>query len=73
MLTFSNQMEKNQKLMLDYISSISRGLKITSSHCFNMRIIQLSWPWALLGLRHRIIFPISSTENVIVDKRLSAR
>ena len=38
-----------------------------------MRILKLSWPLALLGLRLRIIFPISSAENVIVDKRLSVR
>ena len=36
-----------------------------------MQILKLSWPWALLGLRLQIIFPISSAENVIVDKRLS--
>ena len=38
-----------------------------------MRILKLSWPWALLGLRLQINFPISLAENVIVDKRLSVR
>ena len=36
-------------------------------------MLKLSWSWAFLGLRLRIIFPISSAENVVVDKRLSVR
>ena len=36
-----------------------------------MQILNLLWLWALLGLRLRIISPISLAKTVIVDERLS--
>ena len=55
------------------LNIISKGLQIASLHNFNMSILKLSRAWSLLGSRLRIIFPISSAENEIVDKRLGVR
>ena len=49
---------------------ISRGLRIEMSRSFNMRMLIMSWPWALLGLRFLIILYIPSFENTIVSKML---
>ena len=52
---------------------IPKGLQMVSPHIFNMRILILSCPWALLSSRPWIIFPIYSAENVIEDNRLLVR
>ena len=38
----------------------SRGLQIVSPHFLSIHILMLPWPWALFGLRFRIIFSILS-------------
>ena len=46
------------------------GLQIESTHIFSIRIAMLPCPCALIKARFLLTFPISSTENVTVDKRL---
>ena len=48
----------------------SEGFKIESPYIFNMRILIISKPWALFGLRFLMIFTISFLVNEIVEKRL---
>ena len=48
----------------------SKDFKIESTQIFNMRIMVMSKPWALLGLRFLIIFAISSLVNEEVERRL---
>ena len=36
-----------------------------------MRILMISWPWALLGSKPLIIFPMSLSVKEILDKDLS--
>ena len=51
----------------------SKGLHSESPHIFNIRMLILSWPWALFGLRFWMIFNMSLLTNFTVDKRLSVR
>ena len=46
------------------------SLKKESTHIFSIRIAMLPCPCALIKARFLLTFPISSTENVTVDKRL---
>ena len=46
---------------------------MVSTHNFNMRILSYHGHGLCLGSRLRMIFPISSAENVIVDKILLVR
>ena len=46
----------------------SKGFKI--EQIFNMRILIISKPWVLFGLRFLMIFAISSLVNEIVERRL---
>ena len=39
------------------------GLQIDSSQIFNIRMLIISWPWALFGLRFLIIFKVSYVEK----------
>ena len=48
----------------------SKGFKIKSPQIFIMRILIMSKPWALFGLRFLMIFAISSLVNEIVERRL---
>ena len=48
----------------------SKGFKIEPRQIFNMRILIMSKPWALFGLRVLMIFAISSLVNEIVERRL---
>ena len=46
------------------------GLKIESTHFFSIQRAMLPCPYAFIKARFLLTFPISSTENVTVDKRL---
>ena len=48
-----------------------RGLQIVLPHILSIRILTLSWPWALFGLRLRIIFSILSVMKLIVRNLLT--
>ena len=50
---------------------ISGGTQIESPHIFSMRILMLSCSWALFKSRFWMNFPISLSENVTVEWRLS--
>ena len=50
-----------------------KGLLIESPQIFNMRILIMSWPWALLVSKLLIILPISLSVNVMFDKDLSVK
>ena len=45
----------------------SSGLQIDLQHSFNMRMLNMSWPWALSRSRFRINVVISSLVNVTVE------
>ena len=49
----------------------SSGLQIDLPHSFNMRMLNMPWPWALLGSRFWIHVAISSLVNVTVEIDLS--
>ena len=51
----------------------SKGLHSESPHSFNIRMLILSWPWALFGFRLRIIFDMSLFTSFSIDKRWSVR
>ena len=48
----------------------SKGFKIKSPQIFIMRMLIMSKPWALFGLRFLIVFAISSSVNETVERRL---
>ena len=48
----------------------SKGFNIDSPQIFIMRILIMSKPWDLFGLRFFMIFAISSLVNEIVEWRL---
>ena len=50
-----------------------KGLLIESLQIFNMWILIMLWPWALLGSKLFIILPISLSVNVMFDKDLSVK
>ena len=70
--TFSSQMEM-LNLIDKSLNMNSKSLYIESPHIFNMRMLILSWPWALFELRFWIIFNMSAFRNFTTDKRLSIR
>ena len=49
----------------------SRGLQMVLPHILSIRILMLSWPWALFGLRLTIIFSILLVVKLIVRNLLS--
>ena len=49
----------------------SSGLQIDLPHSFNIRMLNMSWPWALLGSRFWINVAISSLVKVTVEIDLS--
>ena len=51
----------------------SKGLLNESPHSFNIRMLILSWTWALCGLRFWIIFNMSLFTNFTSDKCLLVR
>ena len=52
----------------------SKGLHSESPHSFKIRLLILSWPWALFGFRLMIIFNMSSLfTNFSIDKAWSVR
>ena len=51
----------------------SRGLKMVSPHIVSMRMLMLSWSWALFGLKLTIIFSIWPTVKLIVHNLLSVK
>ena len=73
----TSQSRTKRKINLNFCFSTTfwkcTGREVVSPHTFNMQILLLSCPWALLGSRHWIIFPISSVENVTEDNHLSIR
>ena len=52
---------------------IERGLHKEGPHSFNIRILIISWPWALLGSRLFIIFIMFSFDIWTLLRRLSVR
>ena len=65
--------EGNEPLVMAWLNIIFKGLQMVSPHIFNMWILILSCPWALLWSRLWIIFPISFAENVAEDNCLLVR
>ena len=49
----------------------SSGLEIDLLHSFNMQMLNMPWPWALLGSRFWINVVISSLVKVVVEMDLS--
>ena len=45
----------------------SKGLQMDLPHSFNKQMLNMSWPWALLGPRFWIIVAISSLVKVTVE------
>ena len=60
----------NFPLSMHDLNISSKGFKIESPQIFNLRILIMSKPWALFGLRFLMIFAISSLVNEIVERRL---
>ena len=58
-------------LSIDCLRMRSTGLQIELSHNRNMRILILSWPWALLGSKFCSIFAVSYMDKFTVNMRLS--
>ena len=52
------------------VKIICKGLQLTLSLNLSIRIIILSWPWALFGSNFRINFKISFSENLTVLKHV---
>ena len=50
-----------------------KGLQIALSLNLSIRILILSWPWALLGPNFQITFKISFSENLTVLKHVFVR
>ena len=49
----------------------SRGLQIESTQSFNMRMLIISWPWALFEFRFLIIWRMSFLEKLHLDNEFS--
>ena len=60
----------NFPLSMHDLKISSKGFKIESPQIFNMRILIMSKPWALFGLKFLVIFAISSLVNETVERRL---
>ena len=60
----------NFPLSMHDLNISSKGFKIELPQIFNLRILIMSKPWALFGLRFLMIFAISSLVNEIVERRL---
>ena len=67
------QSDGNIPFVKQSLNMSSKGLHNESSHSFNIRMLILSWPWALFGLRFWIIFNMSLFTNFTIDKRLSVK
>ena len=48
-------------------------MQIESPQIFSMRMLIISWPWALLGSKHLIIFPMSLSVKEMLDRDLSVK
>ena len=52
----------------EFLNILKRGSIIASPDTFNMRILIISWPWALLGSSLQMIHLISSFVNSMFDR-----
>ena len=57
---------------MHYLHENSEGFIIEPPQIFSMRILIMSKPWALFGLKFLMIFAISSLVNKTVERRLLA-
>ena len=57
-------------LLVHDLKISSKSFRIESPQIFNMRILIMSKPWDLFGLKFLMILAISSLANEIVERRL---
>ena len=65
--------EGKTPVSMHYLNIIFRGLQMEEPHFFNMRMLKLSWRWALFGSKFWIILAMSTWEKLTEDKRLSVK
>ena len=63
--------EENILVGIAYLKITSNSIKIELPHVFSIRILMLPCRWPLIESRFWMTFPISSAENVTVDRPLS--